>query len=770
MSQTFADNLLPSSTGYDLGSTTQRWDAFLQNINLSGALTLANWTGYANVKEYGALGDGRAVTSAVATSGNTTLVDTTASPWVAADVGKTIVIYSQTYSPGLVTTISAFTDSSHVVLASAPTSSATVNAVWGTDDTTAIAAAVAAITATGSIGTLYFPQGIYFTSSTISIANAQGLSVCGQGAASAMSLGNYNASGQPATGTAIVWMGAQGTTVGDAGENFLLRLSGQFHLHDIALCGSQLVSHNLQCGGSGTSTSFGWSVARTNSGYARQYGLVVGGTGSDQGSNFGEASVRDMFLGGNGIPNTAAAESDETGGGDIFVRYGSGNYQVTFDTISCNSATGVNGNHRVYWYSGNFGSFNNSYFSPLTGNSAAHSSMYVKAGNFFTFNNHYDENGYMVHVSASGASFRFNQVQLRQQATTNPHFGMLFDGVTEADFNGVSTSGLPIVFNAGGRVSRNNVIEGNIGSTPAYPFTLCSGAGCITRSGSTVTVTTTATHSYVAGDWISLAGIADATYNGTFKVTAPVTATTFDVVNANAVGASTQSGTVGLAGGIVANTATNYIPQYSHPFISHLESFNGSGTLADILANVSTNIAHKNAITMINGSTAGSNGASLPATIPAGWNFLDMRGGTPIFYGTTFGFGSATNPSTVNLGRMKVAGAVPTCTFTSGGGTTPSCTVETGSTDLAGTIVATTGTGSPGTSGTITLTFSSTYGTNKPAYVATLSNDGAGTWNARATVITETPSTTSVLFNWDNNAVALSTSTAYHISYCCIAK
>lgn len=39
MSQTFADNLLPSATGLDLGSASQQWDAFLQNLTISGALT-----------------------------------------------------------------------------------------------------------------------------------------------------------------------------------------------------------------------------------------------------------------------------------------------------------------------------------------------------------------------------------------------------------------------------------------------------------------------------------------------------------------------------------------------------------------------------------------------------------------------------------------------------------------------------------------------------------------------------------------------------------
>lgn len=40
MSQTFADNLLPSATGLDLGSVAQAWDLFAQTITVAGASTL----------------------------------------------------------------------------------------------------------------------------------------------------------------------------------------------------------------------------------------------------------------------------------------------------------------------------------------------------------------------------------------------------------------------------------------------------------------------------------------------------------------------------------------------------------------------------------------------------------------------------------------------------------------------------------------------------------------------------------------------------------
>jgi hypothetical protein len=126
----------------------------------------------------------------------------------------------------------------------------------------------------------------------------------------------------------------------------------------------------------------------------------------------------------------------------------------------------------------------------------------------------------------------------------------------------------------------------------------------------------------------------------------------------------------------------------------------------------------------------------------------------------------------VKVQRAMVSGAAPTCTFTSGGGTSPSCALDTGSTDTAGIIIATTGTGSPGGLGTITLTFFSTFGTHKPSCIYMANNAGPGIWNGLAVMHDAVPSTTSDLMGWNNGTVpsALSTSTAYWINYHCFAK
>ncbi len=123
--------------------------------------------------------------------------------------------------------------------------------------------------------------------------------------------------------------------------------------------------------------------------------------------------------------------------------------------------------------------------------------------------------------------------------------------------------------------------------------------------------------------------------------------------------------------------------------------------------------------------------------------------------------------------HVLTVGTAPSCVFSTGGGTTPSCALETGSTDYAGTMTIGTGTGSPGSSGTITLTFNATMGTNSPVCVTSLTK-GATDWSVNSTVRITTQSTTAPVFSWLSASatalVTLATSTNYKISYICIAK
>jgi len=118
----------------------------------------------------------------------------------------------------------------------------------------------------------------------------------------------------------------------------------------------------------------------------------------------------------------------------------------------------------------------------------------------------------------------------------------------------------------------------------------------------------------------------------------------------------------------------------------------------------------------------------------------------------------------------------PSCTFTSGGGTTPSCALLASSTNEKGTIIATTGTGSPGTTGTITLTFAGTYAGGKAAAPAcTISLDDSGTaWANEASSRVSTQSTTAPIFAWTNLAsgtlTALTVSVPYRMDYTCTAR
>lgn len=63
---TYAANLLPDTTGRDLGSTDQRWDGNLQDVDISGVFTL----GSGSVQFLWGIGDPSAGSGTVATRGS----------------------------------------------------------------------------------------------------------------------------------------------------------------------------------------------------------------------------------------------------------------------------------------------------------------------------------------------------------------------------------------------------------------------------------------------------------------------------------------------------------------------------------------------------------------------------------------------------------------------------------------------------------------------------------------------------------------------------
>lgn len=129
----------------------------------------------------------------------------------------------------------------------------------------------------------------------------------------------------------------------------------------------------------------------------------------------------------------------------------------------------------------------------------------------------------------------------------------------------------------------------------------------------------------------------------------------------------------------------------------------------------------------------------------------------------------ARRPRDVYVSRHLITSGTtgPTLAGT-GFGTSPTLTLDTGSTDFAGIVTVTAGT-TPGSSGTLTVTFNTTNGTNTPAVIANLMN-GTGTWNARATEFISSAGTGSFVIAWDNNAANLTASSTYKFTYVTVAK
>ncbi len=115
--------------------------------------------GEVNVAATGAVADCQFITDATISAGSRNL-SSASNPFVAGDVGKSIVVANAGgSSANLVTTIAAFTDADHVILSDAASTSAGGKmAQWGTDNTAPINNAIATLTAGGTVrlGTGYY--------------------------------------------------------------------------------------------------------------------------------------------------------------------------------------------------------------------------------------------------------------------------------------------------------------------------------------------------------------------------------------------------------------------------------------------------------------------------------------------------------------------------------------------------------------------------------------------------------------------------------------
>lgn len=159
---------------YDAISSLSNGTQFL--VNDSGTNKDINWenlqqiSGFDasvtyNVKQYGAKGDGIQAFDGAITAADNTFTSASAS-FTASDIGKVITIQNAAgTSLDLTTTIASINSSTSVELTSAATD--TVSAVsytYGTDDTTAIRAAFAALgsdSVVGKTGIIFFPEGTY---------------------------------------------------------------------------------------------------------------------------------------------------------------------------------------------------------------------------------------------------------------------------------------------------------------------------------------------------------------------------------------------------------------------------------------------------------------------------------------------------------------------------------------------------------------------------------------------------------------------------------
>lgn len=123
-------------------------------------------TGYANVKDFGAKGDGKRVTDAVLTSGSGIVTSATAA-FTSADVGKLANAWKEGGSATIALgTIASYQSPTQVTLSNNASASASACALrWGTNDRTAINAAIAAVTNRGG-GRVFFPKGVYKVSAT----------------------------------------------------------------------------------------------------------------------------------------------------------------------------------------------------------------------------------------------------------------------------------------------------------------------------------------------------------------------------------------------------------------------------------------------------------------------------------------------------------------------------------------------------------------------------------------------------------------------------
>jgi hypothetical protein len=271
----------------------------------------------------------------------------------------------------------------------------------------------------------------------------------------------------------------------------------------------------------------------------------------------------------------------------------------------------------------------------------------------------------------------------------------------------------------------------------------------------------------VASKWIntvSTAGVPSATQPAFSDLSGSATCAQMPALTGNVTTSAGNCATT-LAAGSAANLDSGTLLAARMPALTG-DVTTSAGAVATTLASVATagTTGSSTAIPVITINVKGLTTSITTAAVIAPAGTLS---------GSTLASGVTASSLTSFGAQLKSVGSAPTCAFSTGGGTSPSCALETGSTDSTGTMTITTGSGSPGSAGTITLTFNATLGTNSPVCVASLTK-GATDWSVSSTVRVTTQSTTAPVFTWNSQSatalVALTASTNYKISYLCYAK
>jgi hypothetical protein len=179
----------------------------------------------------------------------------------------------------------------------------------------------------------------------------------------------------------------------------------------------------------------------------------------------------------------------------------------------------------------------------------------------------------------------------------------------------------------------------------------------------------------------------------------------------------------------------------------------------------------------IENSSVLNNGGGTAAAIVGGLNpskIYDLGGNTIssasskavnlVSFGGTF----FSNPTSTYVGTITdIAPTCPTVT-----GATATCAAVAGSTNEKGTLRITV-TAAGTAAGTVTMNFSGQAYTGSsgttPACNFSPALTGTGAWNARATMMLSTRSSTAPIITWDNNAAALG-NLAWDIDYVCVAR